>query len=169
MLSSLTATRGGQETTTHGQTETWGHHESRGVSGGKNRGQDFSKNYSWASQISQSDGTNWSDASTRQRVYEYTVEPSVLQRLPETALLLIDQRGNVQPVECHPAIVTLPQSGSVPLQAQPVTPPQTAEPPVTPEAELDQGQYQPDWMAEPQEEARPTWPPEQPPDPRMWR
>jgi hypothetical protein len=163
VLSSLTATHGGQETTTHGQTETWSHNESRGVSGGKKRGQDFSKNYSWATQLSQSEGTNWSDASTRQRVYEYAVEPSVLQRLPDTALLLVGQHGDVQPVECHPAITRLPQ-------AQPVRPPQTMEPP---EAELDQGgQYQPDWMAESPESpegARPTWPPEQPPDPRMWR
>ena len=37
---------------------------------------------SWA------DGTNWSDAAATQRVYEYAVEPAVLQNLPDRALLL---------------------------------------------------------------------------------
>jgi len=164
VLSSVTATHGGSQTTTHGQTETWGHNETRGVSSRVRKGgsQNFSKNYSWATQFGQSEGTNWSDASTRQRVYEYTVEPGVLQRLPDTALLLVDHNGNVQPVECHPGIVTLPQ---VPSQA---VPSEAMGPPVTAEAELEQGQYQPEWLPEPEpeEEARPTWPP---PDPGSWR
>jgi hypothetical protein len=130
------------------------------TSGGNTRSRDYSKNYSWATSFSQSDGTSWSDATTRQRVYEYAVEPGVLQRLPDTALLLISDSGDVQPVECHPAIVRLPQASTAPIEQVPVDPPAPL-----PEA----SQYQPQWPPEPQEEARPTWPPSQPLDPRTWR
>jgi hypothetical protein len=171
VLSSLTATHGGDQTSTQGQTETSGHSESRGSgsstgwtrdymlgagrsSGDRSRSRDYSKNYSWAAELSQSEGTNWSDATTSQRVYEYTVEPSVMQRLPETALLLLSDSGDVQPVECHPAIVALPQASTTPVH--PVQPP-------TPLPET--GQHQPQWPPEPE----PAWPPPRPPDPRSWR
>ena len=67
---------------------------------------------SWA------DGTSWSDAAATQRVYEYTVEPSVLQHLPDHALLLAapGQAGpDLRAVECDPAIVTLPGVSTRPL------------------------------------------------------
>ena len=48
---------------------------------------------------------------TTQRVYEYAVEPTVLQNLPDHALLLA-VRGpagpQLQAVECDPAIASLP-------------------------------------------------------------
>jgi hypothetical protein len=186
VLSSLTATLGGDQATTRGQSESWGQGESRGFSSsrgwsrdhllgggsstdGSGRSRDYSRNYSWASEFSESDGTNWSDASTRQRVYEFAVEPTVLQRLPETAMLLVDRNGDVQPVECHPAIATLPQASVMPLSAMPVQPPEapvSVQPVV---GELESGQYQAEWTAEPQEEVRPAWPPQKPPDPWTWR
>lgn len=173
VLSSLTATHGTDQTTTQGQTETSGHSQSRSsgsstgwtrdhllgggnTTGSHTRSRDHSTNYSWAAELSQSEGTNWSDATTSQRVYEYTVEPSVLQRLPDTALLLISDNGDVQPVECHPAIVTLPQASTTPVQPVPAQPP--APLPET-------GQHQPQWPPQPQ----PAWPPPRPPDPRSWR
>jgi hypothetical protein len=56
-------------------------------------------------------GTSVSDASSTQRVYEYAVEPTVLQGLPEYALLLVEHTlagSSVRALDCNPAIVTLP-------------------------------------------------------------
>ena len=56
-------------------------------------------------------GTSLSDASSTQRVYEYAVEPTVLQGLPEYALLLVEHTpagSTVRALDCNPAIVTLP-------------------------------------------------------------
>lgn len=50
-----------------------------------------------------------------QRVYEYAVEPSVLQSLPDNVLLVPAPAGQVQAVECDPEIVTLPRVSPVPL------------------------------------------------------
>jgi hypothetical protein len=62
------------------------------------------------------------------RVYEYAVEPSVLQNLPDRALLLA-VRGpaapRLQAVKCDPAIATLPRSGYTPRQP-PTTSPTTS-------------------------------------------
>jgi hypothetical protein len=67
---------------------------------------------SWAT------GTNWSTAAAAQRVYEFAVEPTVLQHLPEQALLVAapGRTGpDLQAVECDPAIVTLPGVSTRPL------------------------------------------------------
>lgn len=61
---------------------------------------------------------------TTQRVYEYAVEPTVLQSLPDHALLLMNRGtagSDLQPVECDPAIVTLPRVSTPPLTAVPTT------------------------------------------------
>ena len=58
--------------------------------------------------------SGWPDI---QRVYEYAVEPAVLQNLPGSALLL-PARGTVGPgllaVECDPRIITLPGAATSP-------------------------------------------------------
>jgi hypothetical protein len=75
------------------------------------------------------EGTNWSDAEGAQRVYEYAVEPAVLQSLPEDALLLV-RRSGMQAVECDPALVTLPGVSAMPLvPAEAVRPAEAIEPP----------------------------------------
>jgi hypothetical protein len=174
VLSSLTATHGAEQSTTRGQTQTWGHGESRGfhwdrqLGGAGTRSHDFSKNYSWATEFSRSDGTSWSDATTRQRVYEFAVEPAVLQRLPETALLLVGRNGEVQPVECHPRIVALPQAGTAPESVD-ERPAEAELGPAEQPAEYEPAEYEPaEYEPDSQEAARPTWPPQQPPDPRTW-
>jgi hypothetical protein len=51
-------------------------------------------------------------------VYEYAVEATVLQNLPDHALLLITRGPGgpaLQPVECDPAIITLPRVSTTPL------------------------------------------------------
>lgn len=57
-----------------------------------------------------------------QRVYEYRVEPTVLQDLPEQALLLADRspgRLRLRAVECDPSIITLPGARTGPLPPPP--------------------------------------------------
>jgi len=72
----------------------------------------------WSTARSWAESTNWSNAAASQRVYEYAVEPAVLQNLPDQALLLVT-RGSGGPVltsvECDPTIVTLPRVSSAPL------------------------------------------------------
>lgn len=181
VLSQVTATFGGDQTTTRGRIESWGHSETRGfgtssdwsrdhmlgggtTSGGRTRSRDYAKNYSWATELSQSEGTNWSDATSRQRVYEFAVEPSVLQRLPDTALLLVtpDSMGTaVQPVECHPAIITLPQATTAPLgPASPSQPAGVIPPAGAPYPELVPREPQLDLAYRPREDDRPAWPPQ---------
>jgi hypothetical protein len=138
VLSNVTATLGGSDThtltETEGQTVSdtihtgsqagWksrlhrggprnaGHPESRGPSRSRSVSRNWSTARSWA------ESTNWSNAAASQRVYEYAVEPAVLQNLPDQALLLVT-RGSGGPVltsvEFDPAIVTLPRVSSSPL------------------------------------------------------
>ena len=66
----------------------------------------------WSSTASQAQATNWNNAETYQRAVEYSVEPRILQGLPDYAMLLVtpgQQGPMVTAVECNPAIVTLPR------------------------------------------------------------
>lgn len=138
-LSQLTATLGGSHTAA--LTETEGHSTTDTISIGWNTGWKASRSYgllggsdsgsrgqfrsrsravarNWSTARSWADGTNWANAAASQRVYEYAVEPSVLQNLPDYALLLVTRGSGgpvLAPVECDPAIVTLPRVSSTPL------------------------------------------------------
>ena len=137
MLSQVTATLGGSDTHTLTQTEGQTVTDTIHIGGHpgwkaaaqrhlRNEGHDESRRYSrsrsvsrnWSTARSWAESTNWSNAEASQRVYEYTVEPTVLQNLPDQALLLVT-RGSGGPVltsvECDPAIVTLPRVSSAPL------------------------------------------------------
>jgi hypothetical protein len=136
VLSQLTANLGGSQT--HAVTETEGQAVSdtihvgwntgwrgsgAGASGdpgrrgrGRVRGRTVSRN--WSTALSWAESSSWGSAATSQRVYEYAVEPAVLQHLPDHALLLVT-RGPAGPAlqsaECDPAIVTLPRVSADPL------------------------------------------------------
>jgi hypothetical protein len=124
VLSQLTATQGGNHTFTGGQSDGYGDSDTAASSwpefslgpGSASRSRGTSRN--WSTSRSWADGTSWSDASTTQRVYEYAVEPAVLQNLPDQALLLA-LRGpagpRLQAVECDPAIASLPGASARPL------------------------------------------------------
>jgi hypothetical protein len=138
VLSQVTATLGGSDT--HTLTETEGQTVTDTIHIGghpgwkataqryrpRNQGREESRRYSrsrsvsrnWSTARSWAESTNWSNAAASQRVYEYAVEPAVLQNLPDQALLLVT-RGSGGPVltsvECDPAIVTLPRVSSAPL------------------------------------------------------
>jgi hypothetical protein len=85
-----------------------------------------------------------------QRVYEYAVEPAVLQNLPDNALLLTDRTtssADLHAVESHPSIITLPRASTRPLPSAgygwpDVTPPAMADPDRPP---IDPPRYQPQW------------------------
>jgi len=124
VLSQLTATYG--ENQTAGRTDTDGRGDTASYSrswqefqpgpGSGSRGTSTSRN--WSTAWSQSDGTSWSEAAAAQRVYEYTVEPTVLQHLPDHALLLAVRRDacpGLRAVECDPAIITQPGVSLRPL------------------------------------------------------
>lgn len=124
VLSSLTRTLGGNQT--HTETETTGQSDTAGNStsgsfagGGFSSGSNRSVSRNWSSARSFADGTNWSDATAQQRVYEYAVEPTTLQSLPDYALLLAEPgfgRGlRITSADCNPAIVTLPKVSTEPL------------------------------------------------------
>ena len=138
VLSNVTASLGGSDThsitETEGQTVTdtihiGGHPGWKGGiprPGLRSPGRDESRRHSrsrsvsrnWSTARSWAESTNWSNAAASQRVYEYAVEPAVLQNLPDQALLLVT-RGSGGPVlrsvECDPAIVTLPRVSTAPL------------------------------------------------------
>jgi len=135
VISSYTATRGGNQTSTQGSSDGHGTGESRAdaknrgwqdsglfsagiTSGGRSRTTGTSTSRNWSTSTSQADGTSWSETATRQRVYEYAVEPTALQNLPEYALLLADRSGRalqLHAVECDPSITSFPGVSSEPL------------------------------------------------------
>lgn len=140
-VSSFTVSRGASTTVTtgggtgHGTSESVSDSRNRGWqsggflgtatgnSGGTGRTAGASTSETWSRNWSTADGVNWSEAQGLQRVYEYRVEPSVLQDLPELSLLLADRSPGalrLRAVECDPAIITLPGTAAVPLPPPPV-------------------------------------------------
>jgi hypothetical protein len=84
-------------------------------------GSTWSTARNWSASRAYAEGINWSDTSTHQRVYEYAVEPTDLQHLPDHAMLLVHSRPGgkrrIQPVEFDPAIVTLPRVSTTPFSS----------------------------------------------------
>ncbi|MCO8275427.1 hypothetical protein M1L60_33080 [Actinoplanes sp. TRM 88003] len=141
VLSQLTRTLGGEET--HTVADTVGESETKGGSKGERASRhglrrytstNWSKTRNWSQTESTAQGTNWSEASSEQRVYEYVLEPRVLQDLPEYALILVKNEGRgsvVQAVEVDPAIVTLPRVSMTPVAHEPLPDPAEAVIPAT--------------------------------------
>nr|WP_296067896.1 hypothetical protein [uncultured Actinoplanes sp.] len=141
VLSGITRTLGGEDThtlaDTHGESETRGGSRETIRTGrhlSRRRGTNWSRTRNWSQTESVARGTNWSDAESAQRVYEYAVEPRVLQDLPEYAMILVKGEGRgsvVQAVEVDPGIVTLPRVSMEPLDPQPLPDPAEAVIPAT--------------------------------------
>ena len=188
VLSGFTATSGGSHTSTRGEEHGHGTSQSRGYgttrgwaedghlggtssSGSRTRSRDYSRSENWSTSVSQSDGTDWSDATAYERVYEYGVEPAVLQNLPEGALLLTGRSrigADLRSVEVDPAIITLPQASTHPLPAVPLQPPAAAPRAGVPSdwRELEPRDFQPGWPQAPDQTPQSAWPPrpgQQPP------
>jgi hypothetical protein len=115
------------------------------MSGSRTTSRDRSVNQGWNSSASWTEGTSWSDAASVQRVYEYIVEPGVLQNLPENALLVAGHGGiGLRAVECHPAIITMPGVSTRPFGPLP----ERGQAPVggVPEwPQIQPRQHQPQW------------------------
>jgi hypothetical protein len=157
VLSQLTATSGGNQGLTRSDTQGFGDSDNSSRSwqefhlgpGSRSRGTSTSRN--WSTSQSWADGTSWSEAEGTQRVYEFAVEPTVLQNLPDHALLLA-ARGpagpQLQAVECDPAIATLPGLTSQPSAPAPVpVPADTGAAQLAPAAP-------PSWPASPARQSR---------------
>jgi hypothetical protein len=130
VLSQLTAKLGGNETHTRTETDGYSVSESAitpaargwhravpvgGRGGSRHRRRTVSRD--WSVALSWAQGSNWTDAKTQQRVYEYAVEPTVLQSLPDHALLLVTRAATgpeLRAVECDPTIITLPRVSTEP-------------------------------------------------------
>jgi hypothetical protein len=196
VVSSYTATRGGNHTSTQGGSDGYGTGDSSSdarthgwqsdgilgggnTSGGQTRTSGTSTSRNWSTSWSQADGTNWSEAAARQRVYEYAVEPTVLQNLPDYALLLADRSGStlqLRAVECDPSIITLPGASTAPLPppgslAYTGVPPGVMNTVNPPGPAIDPpGQYPTGWQVPPAEEPDPAWlPDEQNAEPPWWQ
>jgi hypothetical protein len=196
VLSQYTATYGTNTTRTSSGSYSYGTSQSRGssdtrswnddgipgtsTSGSRTRSRDHSANQNWSTSQSDADGTSWSDAATMQRVYEYAVEPAVLQNLPDNALLLADRNTSstdLQAIECHPSIITLPRASTRPLPSaghgwHNASPPVMSEPD---QPQIDPRRYQQQWplddrarlgRAPLQQPPRSSWQHDQPPDQR---
>jgi hypothetical protein len=111
-----TDTRTNSDSTTTGTSDTKGSshtsgYESSSSGSSSSRTTNSSRTNSYSSAISDSsqEMTNWSNAESKndteseQRVYEYTVEPTVIQTLPETAFILVS--GAAAGVSGRPLLV----------------------------------------------------------------
>ncbi|MFI0484653.1 hypothetical protein [Actinomadura sp. 9N215] len=103
-----------------------------GTSTSDTAGTATSTSRNWSAAYAYAEGTNWSDADTTQRVYEYAVEPVTLQHLPDHALLLVQSAPGggrtITPVECDPSIITLERVTTGPLPEPPPVPRRPAIP-----------------------------------------
>jgi hypothetical protein len=140
----------------------------------------------WSASSSRADGTSWSETADRQRVYEYAVEPAVLQNLPRVRPPFADRSGRtlqLHAVECGPSITGFPGVSAAPLPPWGGVPYSTtpehddAAPGLMdhPDPEITgPGPYQAGWPApadpEPacpdEQSAPPSWQRNQPPDHR---
>jgi hypothetical protein len=80
--------------------------------------QGVSLSRTWGSTESYAASTNWHYAATKQRVYEYRVEPRTLQDLPDYALLVVESGPGgprLRAGECDPDRVFLPRHSMQPL------------------------------------------------------
>jgi hypothetical protein len=131
-ISGLTRTVGGDQT--HGVSDSDGGSErfsqtvgrehgtiSAGLtrvptrSWGRSRSQTRSGDRSWNQSTTASTSDTWSDAESTRRVYEYAVEPRVLQQLPDYAMVLVEHAAagvQVKAVEINPDIPLLQQTGA---------------------------------------------------------
>lgn len=73
----------------------------------------------WGESRSVATGTSTSESPGQQRVYEFAIEPRVLQTLPETAFLFVDSVHEPGPRaklgDCNPDILSLPNVSAEPF------------------------------------------------------
>jgi hypothetical protein len=133
VLSELIRTMGGENS--HHLADAGGGSEADATQGGMGFGKpgksrtyqkSVTRTRNWNQTRTAVRGTNWSDAASVQRVREYTVEPRVLQDLPEFAMVLVRTEGReavVQAVEVDPAIVMRPKVSMTPRNPPPLPDP----------------------------------------------
>ncbi|WP_322756437.1 hypothetical protein [Frankia sp. Cas3] len=116
-------------------SETEGKSGSRGKGGRPNswnRSVTVALSEFWQNTESLSTTDSRQDGAVMQRVYEFSVEPTQIQRLPPTAFVLVDSSlGDRRAAfgDCNPGIILLPRVASTPRQAVPPAPQQQRVPP----------------------------------------
>lgn len=135
-VSQLTHTVGGAET--HASADTEGGAAGQGESRSRHSGESWqgwigqrgkqhgtaqatssTSERTWSRTVQVADGENWSDTTTRQRVYEHQVQPRSLQQLPDYALVLVEHRPEgttVRTVEVNPEIAQLTDPAAGPTR-----------------------------------------------------
>lgn len=114
---SVADAQGGSDntTTTHGTNsgggrQAWDLFGERSVNWGTSDSTAWDVGRNWNRTVTESNGSNWSDAETRQRVFEHVVEPRILQQLPDYAMVLTEHAPDglkVRGVEIDPEIALL--------------------------------------------------------------
>jgi hypothetical protein len=113
-LSQLTSTTGGSST----HTETLTHGESEMLTPFGTPQMLPNRTRTWGESLSSATASTWSMTTTKQRVYEYRVEPTVVQSLPDFAMLLVQSVASgpvIDAVDCNPDLVSLPRLLNIPL------------------------------------------------------
>ncbi len=80
---------------------------------GRSQSQTRSTDRNWGQTVTASNSHTWSNAESRTRVYEYAVEPRILQQLPDYAMVLVEHTATgiqVKAVEINPEIPLLQQA-----------------------------------------------------------
>lgn len=126
-VSQLTHAVGGEQT--HSSADSDGGADGQGESSSRERGESWqgwigqrgkhhgtthattsTTERTWSRTVQVAAGENWSDTTTRQRVFEHQVQPRSLQQLPDYALVLVEHRPggtSVRTVEVNPEIAQL--------------------------------------------------------------
>lgn len=111
----LTTGRGGSYGEQLGESRT--HTSNSGPHRGSSTSTGTSFSRSWQESVNTSRATSTSDGETTARVYEFTVEPTQLQALPPTGIVLVEFAAGGRRVvfgDCNPAIVAMLRVSSRP-------------------------------------------------------
>ncbi|MER7733126.1 hypothetical protein ABTX80_19775 [Streptomyces erythrochromogenes] len=111
----LTTGRGSSYGEQIGESRT--HTSNSGPNQGSSTSTGTSFSRSWQDSVNASRATSTSDGETTARVYEFTVEPTQLQALPPTGIVLVESAAGGRRVafgDCNPAIGAMPRVSSRP-------------------------------------------------------
>ena len=118
MLSALSISHSNTRGYTYGGGFSSNQHGSTGSSNwSSNRASTTTRSDTWQDTVSKSIADSTSRSETAQRVYEYTVEPTVIQGLAPTAFLMVEVGNGGRRVvlgDCNPGIALLERVAAAP-------------------------------------------------------
>lgn len=123
VLNSITSTHGASTSNQRGSSDSEAYGENDGTGGGpggRSWSRGMSRTQTWSRSASTTSGTSTSDATTKQRSYDFSVEPTLLQDLERTAFLLVLDRtreGGVVAGDAFPGTILYPRVSPAPASA----------------------------------------------------